>query len=218
MRGEALTAARFERGGIPFDRRYAWRDDSAGSNRLGELTTARQHRPLLGYAASVADGAVIIKTPDGVNLRATDEAFAARLRLETGLNLSIAEDAGGGLHDDADVLVINEASVTKLAEEWGHPIDLRRFRPNVVVNAAEPFQEDAWVGRYMKIGEATLEVAARCIRCVVTTVDPETLAVDPSFLKTIAERHEACFGVYCRVATPGEIAVGDVCYISADQK
>jgi uncharacterized protein YcbX len=209
MRGEALTAARLELGGIPFDRRFAFRDDTPGSARFGKLETARQHLAMLGYAASVADGAVVIATPDGSRLAVSDPALAERVSAETGLQLTLTDDASGANHDAADVLVINTASLEKLASEWGRHVDPRRFRPNAVVAGGEPFQEEAWVGRYMKIGEATLQVVSLCIRCVLTTVEPETLAVDPSFLRLVAQKHQACFGAYARVVEPGAVRVGD---------
>jgi uncharacterized protein YcbX len=209
MSGEALTDARIELGGIAFDRRFAFRDDTPGSTRLGKLETARQHLAMLGYAASVVDEAVVIATPDGSLLAATDPALAERLSAETGLRLTVTEDPRGGNHDDADVLVVNTASLEQLASEWGRDVDPRRFRPNVVVAGDKPFQEEAWVGRYMKIGEATLKAVSLCVRCVLTTVEPETLAVDPSFLRLVAQKHQACFGVYGRVIETGAVRVGD---------
>ncbi|HLJ83337.1 MAG TPA: MOSC domain-containing protein [Candidatus Eremiobacteraceae bacterium] len=209
MRGEALTAARMELGGMPFDRRFAFRDETPGSNRLGQLETARQHLAMLGYAARVVDGSVVIAAPDGSLLAATDPALAQRVSAETGSQLTVTEDPSGGNHDDADVLVINAASVAKLAAEWGHDVDPRRFRPNVLVAGDRPFQEEAWVGRYMKIGEATLKVVSPCVRCVLTTVEPETLAVDPSFLRLVAQKHNASFGVYAKVVEPGAVRVDD---------
>lgn len=209
MRGEALAATRMELGGIAFDRRFAFRDDTPGSTRLGKLETARQHLSMLGYAASVVDGTVVISAPDGTLLAVTDPALAERVSAETGSRLTVTEDPSGGNHDDADVLLINAASVAKLAAEWGQDVDPRRFRPNVLVAGDEPFQEEAWVGRYMKIGEATLKVVSPCIRCVLTTVEPETLAVDPSFLRLVAQEHNASFGVYAKVVEPGAVRVGD---------
>ncbi len=216
MRGEELTSARFERGGIAFDRRFAFRDETPESNRYGKLSTARQHAPLLGYAASVSDGTVFITAPDSVRVPASDPALAARLSAETGLQLTLCEDLSGGNHDDADVLVINDASLAVLAEEWGRPVDPRRFRANTAVAGVPPFQETAWIGRYIKMGQATLQVVSQCERCVLTTFDPETLTVDPSFLRAIAQNHRACFGVYCRVVEPGAVQVGDDGAISAD--
>ena len=108
--------------------------------------------------------------------------------------LELREDSSGANHDDADVLVINEASVRQFAQEWGQPFDVRRFRPNVLIGGDTAFEEESWIGRKLKVGGAVLEVVAPCVRCSITNVDPETLDSDPSFLRLMAQRHRACFG------------------------
>jgi uncharacterized protein YcbX len=211
MRGEVLSSARFERGGIPFDRRFALLDDSPESARRGKPTTATQFPSMLGYGASVADGSVVVSLPDGAVIDVTQPAVAERLAIETGLRLALCDEPGGTNHDEADVLVINEASIQKFASEWGQPIDVRRFRANVVVAGDTAFEEESWVGRKLRVGGAVLEVASSCVRCSITTVDPETLVSDPSFLKQMAQMHRACFGVYCAVSEPGYAGLGDEC-------
>jgi uncharacterized protein YcbX len=52
------------------------------------------------------------------------------------------------------------------------PLDIRRFRPNLVVRGAAPFAEDGWTR--IRIGEATFRVVKGCDRCVLTTLDPDT--------------------------------------------
>jgi uncharacterized protein YcbX len=51
-------------------------------------------------------------------------------------------------------------------------LDIRRFRPNLVIKGAAPFAEDGWTR--IRIGEATFRVVKGCDRCVLTTLDPET--------------------------------------------
>jgi uncharacterized protein YcbX len=211
MRGEALTSTRFARGGIPFDRRFAWIDDSPDSTRRGKPLTATLHPALLGYGASVSDSSIVVEVPGGPVMDVTKPGIEALLASLTGRRLVLREDSSGANHDDADVLVINEASVRQLAQEWGQPFDVRRFRPNVIVGGDVAFEEEAWIGRKLKVGGAVLEVVAPCVRCSITTVDPETLVSDPSFLRLMAQRHRACFGVYCAVSKPGDTGVGDDC-------
>jgi hypothetical protein len=211
MRGEALTSARFARGGIPFDRRFAWIEDSPDSTRRGKPLTATQHPDMLGYGASVLDNSVVVEVPGGPVMDVTKPGVASLLAALTGSQLVLREDASGANHDEADVLVINEASVRQFALEWGQPFDIRRFRPNVIVGGDTAFEEEAWIGRKLKVGEAVLEVVAPCVRCSITTVDPETLVSDPSFLRLMAQRHRACFGVYCAVSKPGDAGLGDDC-------
>jgi uncharacterized protein YcbX len=211
MRGETLTSARFARGGIPFDRRFAWIDDSPDSTRRGKPLTATEHTAMLGYGASVLDSMVVVEVPGGPVMDVTKPGIAALLGTLTGCRLELREDSSGANHDDADVLVINEASVRQFAEEWGQPFDVRRFRPNVLIGGDTAFEEESWIGRKLKVGGAVLEVVAPCVRCSITNVDPETLDSDPSFLRLMAQRHRACFGVYCAVSKPGDAGIGDDC-------
>ncbi len=52
------------------------------------------------------------------------------------------------------------------------PLDIGRFRPNLVVRGALPFAEDGWTR--IRIGEAVFRVVKGCDRCVLTTLDPDT--------------------------------------------
>lgn len=211
MRGEVLSSTHFGHGGIPFDRRFALIDDSPESQRRGKQTTARQFPGLLGFAASVANGSVVVQTPDGAVMDITEPNAQARLAQETGLRFSLADEPSGANHDAADILVINEASLRRFATEWGNQIDVRRFRANVVIDGSAAFDEEGWIGRKLRVGGAVLDVVSPCERCVITTMDPETLVTDPTFLKQLAQRHRACFGVYCAVSEPGDAGLGDEC-------
>lgn len=67
------------------------------------------------------------------------------------------------------------------------PLDVRRFRPNVVVDGApEPFVEDTWSS--VRIGEVDFRVTEPCDRCVLTTIDPDTRAHGHEPIRTLA-RH-----------------------------
>lgn len=90
-------------------------------------------------------------------LLATEESLAA-------LNDWVVEDSGGA-----------EAAV-----------DMRRFRPNVVVRGAPAWSEDGW--RRVRIGEAWFRMAKPCDRCVLTTVDPDTGVKGKEPLRTLARR------------------------------
>ncbi|RKP27060.1 MOSC domain-containing protein, partial [Syncephalis pseudoplumigaleata] len=104
-------------------------------------------------------------------------------------------------------LLISEASLDDLNARLEQPVDMRRFRPNVVVAGShEPYAEDGWIGSYLyaKDGTAGLYVANRCVRCVMPNVDPDQgapLGLEP--LRTLqsyrrvdpASKYKACFGV-----------------------
>jgi len=98
--------------------------------------------------------------------------------------------------------------------------DVRRFRPNLVIHSdAEPFVENAWVGRNIMIGqELILRVSIPCPRCISVTLAQDDLPRDPSILRAIAEQNMCdlgdfgtlpCAGVYAEVIKAGHIQRGD---------
>jgi MOSC domain-containing protein len=66
------------------------------------------------------------------------------------------------------------------------PLPMTRFRPNVVVGGSEPWAEDSW--QRLLIGDLAFRVAKGCVRCVFTTVDPDTAVKGKEPLVTLA-RH-----------------------------
>jgi uncharacterized protein YcbX len=92
------------------------------------------------------------------------------------------------------------------------PMEMPRFRPNVVVDdVSEPFEEDAW--RTFRIGDAEFRFSEQCDRCVMTTLDPQTLAGGKEPLRTLAAHrqrdHKTWFGIRAVPSGPSVIRVGD---------
>ena len=85
----------------------------------------------------------------------------------------------------------------------------------VEVAGCEAHEEDSWVGRLVRIGEALVQVSVPVARCVVTTLDPSTGLKDFDTLKQIVAYRgvsggsDIDFGVYATVLEPGTIRVGD---------
>lgn len=86
-----------------------------------------------------------------------------------------------------------------------------RFRPNVVIDGEAPFAEDSWPR--VRIGEVEFRTAEVCDRCVMTTIDPETLATGKEPVRTLARyRHwdgKTWFGTRLVPLGEGELRVGD---------
>ena len=80
--------------------------------------------------------------------------------------------------------ISNQKSIEELNDrlsQIGHEeISIERFRPNIVVEGESPWYEDSW--KTVKIdGKAKSiisDVVARCARCQVPNVDPETAVKD----------------------------------------
>jgi uncharacterized protein len=87
--------------------------------------------------------------------------------------------------------------------------DRRRFRPNLLIAGVEGLAERGWPGSRLRVGEALLEVRWLCKRCVITTTDPDTAALDPGVLRRINAELDGRFALNCDVAKGGRVAVGD---------
>jgi uncharacterized protein YcbX len=90
------------------------------------------------------------------------------------------------------------------------PLDPRRFRMLIETDGGTPFEEDAWVGREVRIGEALVRVVETCPRCAVTTRDPASGERDVDALRAMIDaKGVADLGIYGEVVEPGAIRVGD---------
>ena len=72
------------------------------------------------------------------------------------------------------VSIINLASVAELETVAGAPVDPLRFRANLYVRGWAAWDEFKLIGERLQIGEATLKVTKRIVRCAATEVDPAT--------------------------------------------
>ena len=123
-----------------------------------------------------------------------------------------AAAAGGHFMDKPDnvISLINLATVRALETQWGVEIDPLRFRANIYVDGAKPWEEFDWVGSEIRIGDTVFAVDRKNGRCGATNVNPTTGRRDldiPGSLRA-AFGHKN-LGVYLIVREGGQIAVGD---------
>lgn len=119
------------------------------------------------------------------------------------------------LQDDSPVSIASLASLRQL-NEWieeagGDAVAIDRFRPNVVIDGDIPFAEDDWAT--VQIGGVRLRAARAIDRCVMTLVEPTSLAKGKEPIRTLS-RHRKWDGKtwFCHHLIPdteGEIGIGD---------
>ena len=117
----------------------------------------------------------------------------------------------GTFVDLSPVHLLSTASLRRLSAD-GAPYDVRRFRPNVLVDIVDEdqdFPESHWVGNELSIGTVRLKVAIPTIRCVVPTRAQPGVELDKGLTRVLAERTDRFLGVYADVSVPGVLSVGD---------
>lgn len=129
---------------------------------------------------------------------------------------ALVRSTGGHFMDKPDnvISLINLATVRSLEQQWGVEIDPLRFRANIYIDGARPWEEFDWVGSEIRIGGTVFAVDRKNGRCGATNVNPATGRRDldiPSSLRA-AFGHKN-LGVYLIVRDGGEIAVGDSVFV-----
>ena len=218
MRGETYVSLPLTLQGFQEDRRFAF--VQAESRSDFPWLTARQMPELVRWHTSVEkpgtpDVAVTVTTPSGE--RWPVESYELRQAIEQrfGKPVFLLRDHRGSF-DAANVSLISEQTVQRIAEESQTEANPWRFRPNLLVNleGGAAFDELKWVGRVLRLGEkARIAVIKVDQRCVIATLDPTTSEPAPEVLKCIVERHNKCAGVYATALTPGEVCTGDGVYL-----
>ncbi len=123
------------------------------------------------------------------------------------------ESPPGTYHDAFPLLLVSTSALRSLRQALpDSSIDVRRFRPSVVVDTgdAEGHPEFDWVGRRLRIGDALLDIPAACPRCVMVTreVDDDT-PQDRTILRHVVKELGQNVGVYATVAAPATVRPGD---------
>ena len=123
---------------------------------------------------------------------------------------TVNADDHTGFADGYPILIISEGSLQDLNSRLDSAVPMNRFRPNLVVKGCEPFAEDTW--KRIRIGDVEMALVKPCPRCVVTTIDKETLAKSKEPLKTLTSyrNHElgAIFGMNTIPLSEGKIEIG----------
>ncbi|RYZ10214.1 MAG: MOSC domain-containing protein [Myxococcales bacterium] len=117
--------------------------------------------------------------------------------------------------DGYPLLLISEASLQELNSRLERPLEMQRFRPNLVVSGCDPYAEDTFTS--LRIGEVSFRGVKRCERCVITTLDPETGEGGKEPLRTLAKYRlregKVWFGMNLIHDGPGTLRLGDEVYL-----
>jgi uncharacterized protein YcbX len=145
----------------------------------------------------------LVYQPDGTRRR-TDGRYASALT---------------SLSDGFPYLVVNAASLRDLNERGKQvhgtawvPVAMDRFRPNLVIDGAEPWAEDEWPS--LTVGGSHFDLVKPCARCVIVNTDQATGTRGREPLRTLAtfrsKGNKVLFGVNAVCADAGTIRIGDL--------
>jgi uncharacterized protein len=227
MGGEPLEVANLGWHGLDGDRRLAFRriDDRSGfpwltASKLPDLLLFAPHRYEDG---APGDLPTHIRTPDGTEMPVFGGELAAEVGRRYGAPVEMMQ-LRHGIFDDASISVIASDTVREIGRLAGQAMDVRRFRPNIVVRSlrAVPFQEEEWLGSVLSFGDGdeapAISVTMHDVRCSVVNLDPDSATPAPEVLKAIVCANQNHAGIYGAVTRIGRLAVGQPIFLSSGDR
>ncbi len=222
MRGEPLEVANLGWHGLDGDRRLAFRrmDDRGG---FPWLTAGRLPDLVLYTPQRRQDSSELpthVRTPDGEELPVFGEELAAEVGRRYGAPVQMTH-LKHGIFDDANISVIASDTVREIARVAGRSLDVRRFRPNILVRLLRPvpFQENDWVGGVLAFGEGddapAIAVTMHDVRCSMLNLDPDSASPAPEVMKAVVHTNQNKAGIYGTVTRTGRLAVGQAVMLHA---
>ena len=222
MAGELMDVARLGWHGIEGDRRLAFRRlaDTSGFPWLtaSKLPQLLLYKPFRLDSNNADPLPTHVRTADGKEYELRSDELREEVSKRFGSDVELM-NLKHGIFDESPISVITLGTVQSVARESGRGVglcDLRRFRPNVVIESDNPvpFAENKWVGRTLMFGEGNsgpaIGVTMKDERCVMVNFDPDTAERDSEVMKSIVRLNENYAGVYGTVVRTGELRVGQV--------
>lgn len=228
-----VDSVELERRGALGDREFFVMDER------GRMINAKQLGSLQTVVASLELGRLRLGFPDGREVSGAVQAsievtarffsreatgslvdgpFSAALSEHLGRAVRLVRapgsvDRGSG----GAASLISRASLARLAEAAGRErIDPRRFRMLIEIDGVAANEEDGWVGRRMRVGEAVVRWGGHVGRCLITSRDPDTGVIDlptldllESYRSEEQSTEPLPLGIYGAVLEPGLVTVGD---------
>lgn len=120
----------------------------------------------------------------------------------------------GFYYDAYPLHLLSTNSLRFLAEHSGLDTDVRRFRPNLLVQtdqASAALTEFDWIGHDLAVGEAVLRVESHTIRCTMPSRAQPLFGLEEQkpMTRAIVDHVQRELGVNVRVVKAGHVREGD---------
>ncbi|MGD0054257.1 MAG: MOSC domain-containing protein [Acidimicrobiales bacterium] len=231
MQGESCGELGFGVNGVEGDRRFGVLDLGSGT-----IVSAKRDGRLLEAQAALVDGDLRVTLPSGQQFEpgdVLDECLTHWLgrpvRLVDSASYGVAtfespedfehddsrleqwEGIAGSFVDDSALHVLAASDLRRLeCERPDLQWEVRRFRPNVVIEEDPGTWSSLEPGQRLLVGEVEIEYLRGCKRCVMTTrPQREDLERQLDILRHVIKEHDNTVGERANVVRPGVVRVGD---------
>ncbi len=125
----------------------------------------------------------------------------------------VGTDTGETRYPDREpvhISLVSQATIDKISEVCSSVVDVRRFRPNIILTGISAWEEFNWIGQELMIGKVKIAIAAPIGRCLNIEVNPDTGDRDLPLFTLLKEKfgHQKT-GILAKVITDGSVGIGD---------
>src|SRR4029079_828627 len=168
-------------------------------DRYGRLVTARKYPRLLRLRATTgSEGAPFFDV-----FRWDSSEAAERVAAAVGPGARLRRFDGPERFDILPLLVCTDGAVRLFNR------DVRRLRPNLLIEGVGESAERGWPGALLHLPDAEIRLADLRARCVMTTYDPDTMEQDHEVLRDIVRRFGGRLCLNASVTQIGRVREGD---------
>lgn len=217
MGGESLERVPITSRGLEGDRDWAVVDADGKFASGKNSSQLRRYDAVFTFAARTgSDGEVLVapQADASAERAAGDPELNATLSVAFGTAVSLEQESyvtlPGNFFDEGAISLVGTATLEWAERELGATTAARRLRANLVVSTSEPFEEETWLGRRVRIGEVEVVVEKPIPRCRMVDLAQDGVAEPAKFLKGLAATREMRLAMYCRPKLLGTIEVGNL--------
>lgn len=210
--GGTPSEARIGAGGLVGDRIYELCDENTG-----ETLTVSGSPLLLLYAARYTDNLVTddldawtrVRNPAGKDFLVSDPEWVAEISRNLGRPVRLRSRAAA--EEKAPLHLLSRATLRLVERTYGAPLEEGRLRANFVleITGGKAFDEEQWIGRRIRIGDALLEITGPSADCILTTDLPQATGGDLDLLTGLVEVRGGHIGVAVRALGGNRVRVVD---------
>lgn len=117
-----------------------------------------------------------------------------------------------GFADGFPILLTHQVSLDFLSEQLGRPLEMGRFRPNIVVDGGTEFGELQWKILKSEHTDAAMHLVKPCTRCVIPLRNLQTLERETDVMTVLKEHcrigKEIIFGQNTLLRTMNSVELG----------
>lgn len=150
------------------------------------------------FSAALSLPCKLVHMPDD-SLRKVDERYA------------VSKNEVTSFSDAYPILMISQGSLNDLNNRLPDQLPVNRFRPNIVIENCEPYEEDSM--KHFRINEIDFYGVKLCARCTIPTINQDTAEKSKEPTKTLAayrgRENNVYFGQNVLYHGTGVIKVGD---------